>query len=487
MNNPVITLANFQALWPDLIVLLGALLVLALDIPLRAQKDKAVLFAVSSFSLLAALAVLLINWNAKMIDPFPGMLRADGLANVAKLSLLLIGLMTLIISRGIAGSLGLLFGEYFALLLFAVAGMMIFASSSNLMLAFIALETFSLAMYVLAGFNRRLRANREAALKYFLIGAFAAAFLLFGIAVVYGASGTVKLDELSAVFASLKPEDPRRNLLFAGLALIFVGLGFKVGLAPFHLWAPDTYEGAPSPVTAFLSAGAKVAGFAALIRIGMASPLNSPVMISLISVLAVLTMTLGNLGALKQEGLKRLMAYSSIAHSGYALVALAGGSPAAPAAVMNYVFVYAFMNFCAFALIISLEQGSHAAAEGRQVALSDLQGLGFERPLFAFCLAVCMFAMAGIPPTAGFVAKLNVFKAALDAGQTKLVVLAVLNSVISAAYYLRVLVVLYMKPKADETAVPAFSGLLMISSVICVLLLLVWGVLPGTLLAITAF
>jgi NADH-quinone oxidoreductase subunit N len=400
MNNPMIHLADFQGLWPDLIVLLGAMLVLALDIPLRSQKSKRVVGLVAAATLLTALAALLINWQSRSSDPFPGMLREDGLAFSAKLSLLLIGLMTLGIGDRIGAQIGLVFAEYYALLLFAVAGMMIFASSSNLMLAFVALETFSLAMYVLAGFNRRNRANREAALKYFLMGAFAAGFLLFGIAVVYGASGTVKLDELSAVFASLKDGDPRRNLLFAGLGLIFVGLGFKVGLAPFHLWAPDTYEGAPTPVSAFLSAGAKVAGFATLIRIGMASPLNSPALVAVISTLAVLTMTLGNLGALKQEGLKRLMAYSSVAHSGYALVALAGGSPLAPAAVMNYVFVYAFMNFCAFGLIVALEQDSPAAKEGRQLSLSDLQGLGFEKPLYSFCLAVCMFSMAGIPPTA---------------------------------------------------------------------------------------
>jgi NADH-quinone oxidoreductase subunit N len=487
MHNPLISLANFQALWPELIVLLGAMLCLAIDIPLRAQKNKGAVAAVAALTLLAALAALGMNWHAADSDPFTGMLRADGLARVAKLSLLLIGLMTLLVGRRISAQAGLVYAEYYSLLLFALAAMMLFAGATNLMMAFVALETFSLAMYVLAGFNRRSKANREAALKYFLIGAFAAGFFLFGLAITYGASGSVSLGELPAIFAGLAPEDPRRHLLYAGLGLLMVGLGFKVGLAPFHLWAPDTYEGAPSPISAFLSAGAKVAGFAALIRLAMASPMNSPALVAVVSALAILTMTLGNLGALKQQGLKRLMAYSSVAHSGYALVALAGGSPLAPAAVMNYVFTYAFMNFCAFGLIIALEQDSPTVKEGGQLTLADVQGLGFEKPLFGFALAVCMFAMAGIPPTAGFIAKLNVFKAALSAGQVTLVVIAVLNSVVSAAYYLRVLVALYMKPKAAAERPLEFKGLLMWGSLACLALILAWGVLPASLMALTSF
>jgi NADH-quinone oxidoreductase subunit N len=240
-------------------------------------------------------------------------------------------------------------------------------------------------------------------------------------------------------------------------------------------------------VSAFLSAGAKVAGFAVLIRVAQACPMDGAVMVSVVSVLAVLTMTLGNLGAVRQEGLKRLMAYSSVAHSGYALVALAGGGASAPAAVMNYVFVYAVMNFCAFGLILALEQDNKIVKDGGQLTLASLQGLGFEKPVFSFCLAVCMFSMAGIPPSAGFIAKLNVFKSALDAHQSKLVVLAVLNSVISAAYYLRVLVALYMKPRSSEGAEPAFNGLLLGSSLVCVALILYWGVMPGSLLALTNF
>jgi NADH-quinone oxidoreductase subunit N len=425
--------------------------------------------------------------GAPEVEAFPGMLRMDALGFSAKLSLLLIGLMTLVLGRRIGPQIGLAFGEYYSLLLFAVAGMMLFASAQNLVLAFVALETFSLAMYVLAGFDRRNRANREAALKYFLIGAFAAGFFLFGLAVAYGATGTLNLAELGAVASTLQPGDPRRALLFAGAGMMLVGLGFKVGLAPFHLWAPDTYEGAPSPVSAFLSAGAKVAGFAAILRLASALPLKDPALVAVLSTLAVLSMTLANLGALKQEGLKRLMAYSSVAHSGYALVALVGGGAGAASAVMTYVFVYAFLNFCAFALIIALEQDSPARAEGRQLTLSELQGLGFQKPLYSFCLAVCMFAMAGIPPTAGFIAKLGVFKSALQAGQSKLLVLAVLNSVVSAAYYLRVLVALYMKPRESSHPAPQFSGLLLASSVACTLLILFWGVFPQSLWNLSGF
>ncbi len=504
--NPSFSLSSISGAWPDLIVLLGAFAVLLVDIPLRAQKGKAVVAGLTALVLVGALGVLASQWNAAPSEPFPGMLKADPLARTAKLALLLIGLGTLAIGRRISPQAGLVQAEYYALLLFAVAGMMFFAGASNLMAAFVALETFSLAMYVLAGFNRRNKDNREAALKYFLIGAFAAGFFLFGLAVLYGSTGSVSFDGIhaaweaaSAALAAKAPAaeqgahaaaalTPQLKLILGGAALVMVGLGFKVGLAPFHLWAPDTYEGAPTPVTAFLSAGAKIAGFAALARFGLSLPMSHPALIGVVSVLAVLTMTLANLGALRQEGLKRLMAYSSVAHSGYALVALAGGAASGPSAVMNYVFTYAVMNYAAFALIIALEQDHVAVAHGgRQVTLADLQGLGFERPLYGFCLAAVMFAMAGIPPTAGFIAKLNVFRAALDAGQVTLVVLAALNSVLSAAYYLRVLVALYMKPKLVGAQQPAYSGLVLLSTLVCVAAVLFWGILPQSLLKLSSF
>jgi NADH-quinone oxidoreductase subunit N len=481
MNNPVITLASLQSLWPDFMVLLGAFLALAIDIPLRSDRGKNVV-ALVSVAALATAGALLLAQNPATVSAFPGMLVTGKSVAVAKLLLLLVGIFTIALSRGPAQALGLAQAEYYALLLFAVFAMMVFSSCSNLMAAFVALETFSLAMYVLAGFNRKSRPNREAALKYFLMGAFAAGFFLFGIALYYGATGSVTLETLPALLKELAADSPRRKLVFASLALLLVGLGFKVGLAPFHLWAPDTYEGAPTPVTAFLSAGAKVAGFAMLIQLAAYFPFGSPAALSLLSVLAVLTMTLANLGALRQQGIKRLLAYSSVAHSGYALVALAGGAPSAPAAVMNYVLVYAVMNFAAFALLLMLEKG-----RAETVTFKEIQGLGFDRPLFGFCLAVTMFAMAGIPPTAGFIAKLGVFKAAMEGGQSTLLVLAVLNSVVSAAYYLRVLVALYMAPKEDSQGAPMFGGLSAVIAGLCVALILIWGLLPGPLLKITNF
>jgi NADH-quinone oxidoreductase subunit N len=357
---------------------------------------------------------------------------------------------------------------------------MVFVSAANLVVAFVALETFSLAMYVLAGFNRRSRPNREAALKYFLVGAFAAAFFLFGVALFYGATATVSLGSLPTLLSGLAAGDPRRNLLFASLALMLVGLGFKVGLAPFHLWAPDTYEGAPTPVTAFLSAGAKVAGFAMLIQFSHFFPFHDPLVFSLVAWLAVMTMTLANLGALKQSGLKRMLAYSSVAHSGFALVALAGGSASSSSAVLNYVLVYAIMNFAAFAMLLMLEKG------GKTITFREIQGLGFEKPFFGLCLAVTMFAMAGIPPTAGFMAKLYVFRSALEGGHPGLLIFAVLNSVLAAAYYLRVLVAIYMAPRAETQALPAFDGLAAVTVVLCVALILVWGFLPSSMLALSS-
>ncbi|MES2201407.1 MAG: NADH-quinone oxidoreductase subunit N [candidate division FCPU426 bacterium] len=481
LNNPIVTLASLQNLWPEITVLLGAFFVLAVDIPLRADKEKGVVAWSSMLALGLALALLLRDWNSALSPAFPGMLLGGRLAQAARLVLLVIGALTIALSRRPATRLGLVHAEYYALLLFAIAAMMVFVASANLIVAFVVLETFSLAMYVLAGFNRRDRANREAALKYFLIGAFAAAFFLFGIAIFYGVTGSVSLETLPELLKNLASDDPRRRMLMAALGMLLVGLGFKVGLAPFHLWAPDTYEGAPTPVTAFLSAGAKVAGFAMMAQMSLYFPFSHPAAVTMLGWLAVATMTLANLGALRQQGIKRLLAYSSVAHSGYALVALAGGAPSAPGAVLNYVLVYAVMNFAAFSLLLMLEES------GSPVTFKEIQGLGFQRPFFGFCLAVTMFAMAGIPPTAGFVAKLNVFKSALEGGRSTLLVLAVLNSVISAAYYLRVLVALYMAPRTETQASPAFGGLTGAVLLACVGLILAWGLFPAPLLSLSAF
>jgi NADH-quinone oxidoreductase subunit N len=369
--------------------------------------------------------------------------------------------------------------------------MMLLAGSTSFISAFVSLETFSLAMYVLAGFNKRLHANREAALKYFLLGAFAAAFFLFGTVLIYGASGGVSYLALRNVWQAPSTGQAQHLLAMLGLVLVAVAFAFKVGLVPFHFWVPDTYEGAPTPVTAFLSAGAKVAALAALLRLlswlvpsGLSGPADSawPGWRQLFVVLSVMTMTLANFAALRQRSIKRMLAYSSISHSGYALLGLVAGSPAGASAVLSYVLVYALMNFAAFGLVLALESGMPKALFGKTTEVSDFNGLGFSRPLFGLCMAVAMLSLTGLPPTAGFTAKFNLFKAVVDSGGIPLVVVAVLNSLVSAGYYLPVLVALYMKPRPEGGSQPAFEGLLSAGVLSCSILLLFWGLSPNSLM-----
>jgi NADH-quinone oxidoreductase subunit N len=489
LENPVFALHDFAVLLPELILALGAVLVLALDMLFRGQQSKRLLEAASAGTLVLALAALALRVHEPMAGAFGGLVAESLLVNGFRAGLLVVGLLTLVLTRQLGERMGLLHGEFYALLLFALCGMSFLVVARDLMLAFVALETFSLAMYVMAGFNKAWHGNREAAIKYFLLGAFAAAFFLLGLAMVFGTTGSVNLEAIHKVMSDASVAAPRLLLLKAGLVLCASAFAFKIGAAPFHLWVPDVYSGATTPVTAFLSAGAKLAGFGALINLisaagGAASPFAE-----VIIVLSVLTLLAGNLGALKQTELKRLLAYSSIAHSGYALVGLLGlgteGSGAA-GAVLAYVLVYGIMNYLGFALVAAGEKRLAAQGQARPLVLADLQGTGFERPLFGFALAVAMVSMAGLPPTAGFIVKFGVFKAALAAGHSTAAVVAILNSVVSAAVYLRVLVALYMLPKQPQSEAPALGLSLGVVTWASVALLLLLGILPATLTALGA-
>jgi NADH-quinone oxidoreductase subunit N len=366
--------------------------------------------------------------------------------------------------------------------------MMLITVSQDLMLTFVALETFSLAMYVLAGFNKAWHGNREAAIKYFLLGAFAAAFFLLGMAFIFGAAGSVNLGVVAGLFHGPALAPQRAVLLDLGMALCVTAMAFKVGAAPFHLWVPDVYSGATTPVAAFLSAGAKLAGFGALLRLLSAVPAGQAPFPQIIAVLAVLTLLAGNLGALKQQNMKRLLAYSSVAHTGYALVGLLGlgiAGSGAEGAVLSYTLTYALMAFLAFGLVALAEERLAAKGEARPLVLGDLQGMGFERPYYALAMAVAMVSMAGLPPTAGFIVKFGVFKSALDGGHSAAAAVAILNSVVSAAVYLRVLVALYMLPKTGEDGAARLQGGLGLTCVALALVLLVLGVLPSTLAALS--
>jgi NADH-quinone oxidoreductase subunit N len=362
-------------------------------------------------------------------------------------------------------------GEYYSLVLFATSGMLLLASAGDLIVVFLALELMSLSLYVLSGlFKLRLTAG-EASMKYFLLGVFASAFLLYGIALLYGATGTTNVDRLASAAASA-PGDP---LIVLGLAMLMVGFGFKISSVPFHMWAPDVYQGAPTSVTALIATGSKAAVFAALIRFVVAGvrPVQAD-WTALLWVLAVLTMTVGNVVALAQSNLKRMLAYSSVAHVGYMLVGLVAGGTAGAGAVMFYLLAYAFTTVGTFGVITLLERAGAEAVEVR-----DYAGLARRHPLLAFTLALFLLSLVGIPPLAGFVAKFYLFGAAVKAGFIGLAVIAVLNSAVAAYYYLRVIVTMYMQePDADSAALtPSFAGGLALAIALLGIILL--GVAPA--------
>ncbi len=362
-------------------------------------------------------------------------------------------------------------GEYYGLILFGAVGMCLMSSAVELVLIFIALEISSISTYVLAGFRRRAAISSEASLKYFLLGSFATAFFLYGVALMFGATGSTSITVIGQTLRSSQIP----VLAYAGIALMFVGLGFKVAAAPFHVWTPDVYEGAPAPVVGFMSTAPKAAAFAVLLRIMFEA--NAPGRLWLIWVTAALSMTLGNLGALVQQNVKRLLAYSSIAHAGYLLVAFAAlpnnGIPAA----MFYTASYAAMNVGAFAVV------SHFAGAGeRYVTLDDYAGLGRRSPLLAATLTIFLLSLIGIPMTGGFFAKFYVFSAALQANLIGLTIIGVLNSAVGAYYYLRIIVMMYMRESREEvpaTTVPAALGAALAISVAATLYL---GILPGRVL-----
>ena len=340
--------------------------------------------------------------------------------------------------------------EFYALLLFATAGMGVLASAQELLTAFIGLEISSISSYILAGYRRDSLKSSESAMKYFLLGSFATAFFLYGIALVYGATGTTVLDKMGDT-------DPASTLLKLGLAMILIGLGFKVAAAPFQVWTPDVYEGAPTPVTALFSAGPKAAAFALLLRIFATVPAATHFWFWAFWVLAVLTMFAGNLGALVQTNIKRLLAYSSIAHAGYILVAFAavtsmaqgGSAEAAPAyaAVLFYLLTYALVKLGAFTIVSQL-----GGAGEKNLSLDDYAGLSQRQPVVAAILSIYLLSLLGLPVTAGFFGKFYIFKAAVNSNLIWLAVLMAINSVIGSYYYLRVIVVMYMRESSAEAA-----------------------------------
>lgn len=441
---------NMLAILPQTIVIATALLVLIVDAAASGERiDRQALpwLSLLGIVLAGAAAVWLIVQGQP--QQFQDMAVADGYALAFMLVILAATALGVLLAQATIPHISPQAGAYYSLLLLSAAGMMFMGAALDLLVVFLALEILSLALYILVGFNRDEPRSAEASLKYFLLGAFASGFFLFGVALVYGATATTNLP---AIAAALAGGDASANVLYlyAGTAMLVIGFGFKVAMVPFHMWTPDAYHGAPTPVTGFMSVATKAAAFAAFMRVFViALPASQPQWSWAIAILAALTMTLGNLAALRQLSLKRMLAYSSIAHAGYALVGLVPGTSQGVSAVLFYLFAYTFMNLGAFAVVTALERlGENDVLNGRFAGLADRQ------PALAAAMAIFMFSLAGIPPFAGFFAKFFVFSAAMAEGWGWLVLIGVVNSVISAFYYLGITVQMYFR-KEDDTQVAA--------------------------------
>ncbi|HUS05704.1 MAG TPA: NADH-quinone oxidoreductase subunit N [Bryobacteraceae bacterium] len=475
-TNYIPTGAEYFRFLPEIILSIAGTLLMVAE-PLTSAKNKGIL---ANFSLAALFAAL---WAAVVAYSNPGssfqnMLVVDGFSTFFRVLVIVVGILAVFSSGQYLRRERAEPGEYHALILFSIVGQCIMATASELMMVFIGLEISSIATYILAGYLRDDKRNNESALKYFLLGSFATAFLLYGIAWIYGLTGSTNLLEIHRQL-STREIAPSINLAGTAAALMFVGFAFKVSAAPFQVWAPDVYQGAPAPVAAFMSAGPKAAAFAVFIRVymtafGSISNRWEPI----VWFSALLTMVVGNFAALTQSNIKRLLAYSSIAHAGYVLVAVTTHSEIGTAAAMFYLASYAFMNIGAFAVVI------HIARRGeRYVNVDDLAGLGTRQPGTAALLTIFLLSLIGVPLTGGFFAKFYVFKAALDGNLIWLSILGLLNSAVAAYYYLRIIVVMYMHESTDSTArlEPLGAGIrtaLWISAAATIFL----GVFPGWVL-----
>jgi NADH-quinone oxidoreductase subunit N len=463
---------------PELVILVTALLVMMIDLVLS-QEQKSRLAWLSLVGVVAAAGVSYYIWDGS--NPvLKDMLAADGYALFLNLVILSGAALSLLFSIDYARRSRLAQGEYYTLLLLSTLGMMVMAAAINLMTIFLALEILSIALYILVGLNRAEPRAGEAAVKYLLLGAFASSFLLYGMALTYGQAGTTSLAGIQNLAKNVAANPPA--LLLVGMGLMIVGLGFKVALVPFHMWTPDAYQGAPTSVTAFMSIGAKAAGFAALGRVLLyaLAPLQAD-WVWVLAILSALTMTLGNLAALRQTNLKRMLAYSSIAHAGYMVVGLAAGAGLGSSAVLFYLFIYAFMNVGAFAVIIAAGHliAGPQGGENRE----DFAGLRRRSPGLALAMAVFMLSLAGVPPLAGFLGKLYVFTAAVQAHLTWLAIIGVINSVISAYYYLRVVVAMYgAEGKTGETTALSLGPGLQIGIGLAAVATLLLGLWPMPIL-----
>jgi NADH-quinone oxidoreductase subunit N len=465
---------DYVRILPELVLSIFGIVIMVLDPLVDEEKSQKTLGLIA---LGGTVAGLLATWYMSQSPglAFSNMLKIDSFSIYFHVLVIAIAAVVILSSFEYMAVQRIRAGEYYALILFGVVGMALMSSAIELVLIFIALEISSISTYILAGFRRQAASSSESSLKYFLLGSFATAFFLYGVALMFGATGSTNIDTISQTLHT----EPIPLLVYVSTALMFIGLGFKVAAAPLHVWTPDVYEGAPAPVVGFMSTGPKAVAFAVMLRVVFV--IDSPGRVWILWVLAALSMTIGNVGALVQNNVKRLLAYSSIAHAGYTLMAFAvsgsENSPYAISAAMFYVASYAAMNVGAFAVV------SHFAnADERYVTLEDYEGLGRTSPLLAATFTVFLLSLIGIPITGGFFAKFYVFSAAVRANLIWLTVIGVLNSAIGAYYYLRIIVMMYMREARKPVPVAPVPFGLAAALIISVVATLYMGILPNGVL-----
>ena len=493
---------SLSLILPEAIVCLAAVIVMLVDAFAR-PTQRWITGGISLAGIVAATISASSLWLSGSLNTtaFNGMIILDELRLGFTIVFLIVSALTLLVSMVWIEGERLPAGEFHSLLLFATAGMMLMASGADLVIIFLGLEILSIATYVMAGFRRSDVRSNESSLKYFILGSFSSAFLLYGIALIYGGTatgsspGTTNIYEIARRITDSQYPPSFPMLLFAGAAMLFVGFGFKIATAPFHVWTPDVYEGAPTPVTAFMAAGPKAAGFASFLRVfvfafpfvvatarpGVGSQLHEA-WITVLMWLAIVTMFVGNVVAIVQNNVKRLLAYSSIAHAGYALVGfVAAGAAtdldqryAAISAVIFYLLSYAVMNIGAFVIVTLI-----ARSGDRRTEIEDYNGIGFKSPVLAFALSLFLLSLLGMPLTAGFMGKLIVFSAAVQQGYVLLVVVGVINSAISAYYYLRLIIVMFFRERTTEWVAPGIPASAALALVLTIMGVLYLGIFPG--------
>lgn len=466
---------NWATILPPLVLVVWAIVQLLADLFIANKRTTAYL---SLVGLAVAAAVAVPSWGGPPITSFAGMARIDDTAIVIDWILLLITAITILFSIDYLKRQSIEMGEYYSLLLFTTAGMMMMAHGSNLIVLFLSLEWVSIGLYVLAGFAYPRIRSEEAAMKYLLYGAFAAGFLVYGIALVYGATGTA---DLVTIANTIQDRGLGSSpILLVGIGLLIVGFGYKISMVPFHMWTPDVYEGSPTPVSAYMSTATKAAGFAALLRVfQLALPNLIETWQMPLAVLAVLTMVIGNVAAVVQHNIKRMLAYSAIAHAGFILCALVAIEvPGAVQSFLYYILAYSLTNLGAFAVVIALEQAGEERFD-----IADLAGIGWRQPLLGATMAIFMLSLAGVPPLAGFFAKWLVFQSAYQAGFWWLALIGLLSSVISAFYYLRIIVNMYMRDRTEPVRSFTTSPML-VGVAVAALLVIVQGFLTSPVLSL---